>query len=607
MALFQAGFWKDYIAALVVTVVLGASLAAGVAGGLDAAFGQALGEVFGAPDEYGLIVHVRAESMQAAGTQISELLSSYDADIVVRRGVTVAGNANFLIALPDHLLQTEWLEQLPVALQQLSGFNGYTWLLEPSVTVTGMRPAVRDIVAARAASLPGVRAAVRQGTGVTVILEDEAERQVVTDELEQWLTDRQVAEIHLPDDASAFMTQRVLTALDNALQPHNWRALTPMEGTGDARLDKLVAGLEHLPRAWQQVSAAGEATADTLAQLGELIDGLQPALALVEQPEEQAERIARALREGDSATVVKDVLLNVATTMLLQSLTGGVAKAAPGDDPAAPAEDSGPDSVSAQSSDGEQDGAKSPLDQLRQLRVALDALATNVHTLAALSEPDLNAAMDALEQLVPSVADSGPVRLELLVDEAVPPDVMERAVDEALQADGAPDGDVPRVFVAAPGVVNPNPRAMVANLLVDVRRTIAGLLAFLIAACALVFDHAGVFASLKQFDVPRAKARALAAAVGASLIGTTYALAGAGMPTFGAGTVADIGFMTGVGALIGLLTLRLSPRLSPVDGTEILAGRSLGLNEGQVMREIVIPAGRPGVLTFINRHRRRFV
>lgn len=606
MALFQAGFWKDYVAALVVTIVVGAFLAAGVAGGLDAAFGQVLGEVFGAPDEYGLIVHVRAESTQAAGTQISELLSNYDADIVVRRGVTVAGNANFLIALPDHLLQTEWLEQLPVALQQLSGFNGYTWLLEPSVTVTGMRPAVRDIVAARAASLPGVRAVVRQGTGITVILDDEAERQVVTDELEQWLTARQVAEIHLPDDASALLTQRVLTSLDEALQSHSWRVLTSMEGTGDARLDKLVAGLEQLPRAWQQVSAAGAATADTLAQLGELIDGLQPALALVEQPEEQAERIARALREGDSATVVKDVLLNVATTMLLQSLTGGVAKAAPGDEPAAPAEHSGPDSVSAKPSDGAQDGARSPLDQLRQLRVALDTLATNVHTLAALSEPDLNAAMEALEQLVPS-AESGPGRLELLVDEAVPPDVMERAVHEALQVGGAPDGDVPRVFVAAPGVVNPNPRAMVANLLVDVRRTIAGLLAFLIAAFALVFDHAGVFAALKQFDVPRAKARTLAAAVGALLFGTTYALAGAGMPTLGAGSVADIGVMTGVGALIGLLTLRLSPRLSPVDGAEILAGRSLGLNEGQVMREIVIPAGRPGVLTFINRHRRRFV
>lgn len=604
--LFQAGFWKDYAAAIVITVVLGAALAAGVAGGLDAAFGQVLGDVFGAPDEFGLIVHVRAESAGSAAAQISQLLADYDESIVARRGVTVAGNANFLVTIPDHLLATELLEQLPVTLQQLSGFNGHTWLLEPSVTVSGMRPAVRDIVAAQVGAIPGVRAVVRQGSGVTVVVWDSSAQTAVAERLEGWLDTRQVVEIHLPDDADVGVVQSVVVALDDALQSHSWRVLNGDGGTGDERLDALVAGLEHLPRAWQQVSAAGSATAEAIAQLAALLDSLQPALALAEQPDQQAERLARSLREGDGAGAVKDVLVNVATTMLLQSLTGTPAKAASGDELAHGVTGVAPgEVVGGSDADDTGDGSPTPLQQLQQLHDALEAISGNVHALAALSEPDLDLAMAALEQFVPSAG--GPERLELLVDTAVSTDDIEHVVDTVLR----PRVDVltggPSVFVSVPGVVNPNPRTLVADLLVDVRRAIAGLLAFLLAAFALVFDHAGVFAALRQFDVPRGQARVFAAGIGTVLFGVTYLLAGGGVPVLGAATLLDVGVIVVLGAFMGLLTLRLAPRLSPVDGAEVLAGRSLGLNDGQVMREIVVPAGRPGVLAFINRHRRRFL
>jgi len=57
---------------------------------------------------------------------------------------------------------------------------------------------------------------------------------------------------------------------------------------------------------------------------------------------------------------------------------------------------------------------------------------------------------------------------------------------------------------------------------------------------------------------------------------------------------------------LGLVTALLADRLSPVRVEEIVAGQSLGLTNGQIMREIVVPAGRPGLLSLVNRWRREF-
>lgn len=589
MAVFQAGFWKDYVAAIVITVVLGASVAAGIAFGLDAIFGQALGELLGAPDEPGLLVHVRAESEQAAAAQIIDLLAAHGDDITVRQGVTVAGNANFLITLPKRLLDGALLEQIHETLKQLSGYNGHTWLLEPSVAVSGMRPAVRDAVAQYARNIPGVQAVVRQGTSLTILLEEEEQRQRVTERLNEWFATHLFAEIYVGDEQNG--AERVLAAIDETLHPDEWKRLQPVGGTGDERLDELIALIERLPDAWQQLSRAGEATADTLQGLVALLDGLQPALALADGPEQHADRIVRALREGDPANAVKDVLLNVATSMLLQSLTNNVAKAAPTDahkDEVVPKSDREEKSLAGE--------------QLLKLRTSLEELAHNVDALSSLPEADLQKTVATLQQLLPSVAADTPGRVELLVDARVSQHMLEQVVKEGL---GEHDSGA-RLFMSVPGVVNPNPRAILTALLGDVRRTIAGLLALLIALLALAFDHATIFAASERLDVSQGAARSLAAAVGAVLFGAIYSLAGGGLPLPEPLSAGAVGIVAVVGAFAGLLTKRLSSRISPADEAEILAGRSLGLTEGHVLREIVVPSGRPGMLLFINKHRRRF-
>lgn len=605
------GFWPEYTAAIVVAVILGASLAAGIAAGLDTTLGHTLERVLGPPDDYTLIVHVRERQAEAAAHEIGPLLASLDGDgssaLALRAGVTVAGNANFFITIPETLLSSDFLERMPVVLQQLSGFNGHTWLLEPSVTVAGVQSGPLDVIAAEAEALDGVRAVVRHGGRVTVVLVDESFRGPVGAYLEQWLAERRLAEIRWDEAADFGVTSRVRTSLEQALGTGSWRIL----GEGDelqtdSTVDEAIAALSRLPAVWEQLTAAGAVTEDALRQLLEMLDTLEPALALTEQPERQAERIAKSLRDGDRTEAVKDVLVNVAVSMLWQSLTaqsGSMAKAAGGAATDAPSPGMGSDP-----------GQRALLDQWQEVRATVARAVDSAARLSELSGPDLDTvsrAMAAVERWAPAPDEPGASKLALLVGASVVPSVLKDAVQREL-TDGAVDGTgksaAVTVSLSAPGVVEPNPRAVLADLLADVRGAVAGLLALFAAGAILVFDHAIVFAAGPGIPFLGRRTHFVAAAVGAVLFSATYALAGGAVPGFGIGAGSSVGIIViaALGAATGLLTNRFAGRISPLDESALLAGRSLGLSDTQLLRELVVPQGRPGVLTFLNRFQRRF-
>src|SRR5690606_8624540 len=175
----------------------------------------------------------------------------------------------------------------------------------------------------------------------------------------------------------------------------------------------------------------------------------------------------------------------------------------------------------------------------------------------------------------------------------VSPVALEEAVRRAT-------GQEVTVIATRAGVVNPSPRALLLELLREVRRSVAGLVALLAAGVALVLDHAAILAALRRLSLSPAAVHGLGAALGIVLIGGMYALSGAAVPYVGPAVV------VGTGALLGVATAALAQRLSPVSSDEIVAGQSLGLSVGQILREIVVPEGRPGVLALINRWRREF-
>lgn len=64
-------------------------------------------------------------------------------------------------------------------------------------------------------------------------------------------------------------------------------------------------------------------------------------------------------------------------------------------------------------------------------------------------------------------------------------------------------------------------------------------------------------------------------------------------------------FAPAVGFGIGALLSAIAHRISPVDVDEVHAGLSLGLGDAEILREIVVPGGRPGMLLWLNNFGRR--
>ncbi|HHW14630.1 MAG TPA: hypothetical protein GXX28_06820 [Firmicutes bacterium] len=187
-------------------------------------------------------------------------------------------------------------------------------------------------------------------------------------------------------------------------------------------------------------------------------------------------------------------------------------------------------------------------------------------------------------------------RLQLLVPAGLP---LAQVAAEARRS----AGERATTVVSPAGSVKPDVRGIVFQLLGKVRSTVAGLAAVALVAAALVLDHALVISALRAGwsarRLPRwwtAGAGAVyGAAAGATLLSAVFFLSGAWLPYCGRPAVAALG-----GAL-GLVVAALAGRLAPVDSGEFEAGQAMGLSYARLMREIVIPEGRPGLLFLLNR------
>lgn len=173
------------------------------------------------------------------------------------------------------------------------------------------------------------------------------------------------------------------------------------------------------------------------------------------------------------------------------------------------------------------------------------------------------------------------------------------------------DNDYVNTYLTTVGMINPDARAELFKLLKEIRATIAGMLAVVFVIAILILDQATIFSTLKFLRSTRNAAKnkilrlvnpaiIFSSLIGMILLSNIYLLAKADIPFVTIEIVAIAGLI--IGALIG----GLSERFSPVNSQEIMAGQALGLSNVQIMREIVIPASRPGLLNLLNRAKQRF-
>lgn len=174
------------------------------------------------------------------------------------------------------------------------------------------------------------------------------------------------------------------------------------------------------------------------------------------------------------------------------------------------------------------------------------------------------------------------------------------------------------IFSLPVGTIQPDIRGELYKILGEVRSTIAALVILILWILTFILDQSLIISMLKLMDfslLPKKydwgrpglnwgygillhllhPANLYAVIVSGFFLGLTFPLAGARIPylsNWGVGIL---------GGLLGMVITVVAERVNPINKDEVLAGLSLGLPFKTIMREIVIPAGRPGILQLLNR------
>jgi prefoldin subunit 5 len=176
------------------------------------------------------------------------------------------------------------------------------------------------------------------------------------------------------------------------------------------------------------------------------------------------------------------------------------------------------------------------------------------------------------------------------------------------------------LYSSALGIIEPDPRAEVMVILTQVKAILAGMVSLIALVLFLVLDHTAIMTFIRRnrlvTDRPKVKGwrrwiRGInnlftapeclyGMGIGALMLTVMFVLSGGGIPY-----VPWLGVPV-LGAAIGLLVANNAEKISPLELDEVTAGESLGLSFDEVMREIVIPNGRPGLLQKLNRRKMKF-
>ena len=176
------------------------------------------------------------------------------------------------------------------------------------------------------------------------------------------------------------------------------------------------------------------------------------------------------------------------------------------------------------------------------------------------------------------------------------------------------------LYISDLGVIETDLRAEVMVLLAQVKAVLAALISLAAAVAFLTLDHTAIMTVLRRQRLGNRMAEArgwkrfmrglksvftardnlYGMGIGAILLTAMFALSGGGIPYF-----PWLGVPL-LGAVLGLFVAANAEKISPVAGDEISAGEALGLSFDEIMREIVIPNGRPGLMQKLNRRNMKF-
>lgn len=698
-------FVRDVATLLLVTIVTGSGLAWGIARGVDAFFGDTVGNLVGEAGEYDAILHVRSRQRDAAEAELRLILAEQLPGATFRVGPSIAGQTHYLLQLPAELHRPEVLEGLPSFFEHVPGYNGVTYMIEPSITIASVHPVRRDEIQRAAAVHEDVAFVFSNGASLIVVLRSAEAAARVTAYLDELLAAEQVLEVRFPPGVTLPPPEVMEATLVDALTATLGEGAVRMAATAppDEDVDAFVSTLTELrgllleyatrvevPGAIDRVGTRillmpapygdGEAPATLVVQLegvtedgaaawGYIVEGrFDPSVAaawtaFIRQPDGSAGEVIgpariQSVQGGLAATVAESLRLlgewdafaadareglaavdrligsllealgELATLHgrldVLQALLGGgasegetrwqdvlvpfllsewLARENEARAAALPEPSPGPDGL-----------------EIASVKEALQRVAERVDALAALDVSPLVRQLEQVQRLLPHL-DDGEIarsvqlidrnldgstiageRIELIVPSGIDSDEARRAVQRALGSDAV------HVLTVASGMVTPNARSALMQVLGGVRGVIAACVAIVVVLLTLLLDHSALFSFWQSQASRHGRAArrairtswAVGALDGALLLTVIAFLSGARLPYVG-----PAGFPA-IGCALGWLTAVFATRVNPVKQEEVVAGEAMGLSFATLMREIVIPEARPGLLLWLNRRRQRF-
>lgn len=225
-------------------------------------------------------------------------------------------------------------------------------------------------------------------------------------------------------------------------------------------------------------------------------------------------------------------------------------------------------------------------------------------SLPNLRDDEIGRSISVIEQYVGDQAYSGE-KTQILMDRKLPLASVRRVVTSTI-------GDQVSVVALPVGAIQPDLRGEVFRLLGEVRTTIAALSVLVFGLLTFLLDQSLIMSALRRHSSQGAGSGRLARTLFHRLVESPYtygALTGAAwfpLAFWAAGAAFPVIGLWGpavIGVVVGLYFASTSERFNGVNGEEITAGEALGLPFDVIMREIVIPAGRPGLNVWLNRRR----
>lgn len=170
LAPLRDGYLKDVGRLLVVSVVVLSLAAAAAAWAVNAYFGETVSNLIGGVGQYDFMLHVGATSRARAARELASYLPKAFPGSRLKEGLTVAGQANFFLALPKEMRTRAVMENIDASLARVPGYSGHTTLVEPSIVVHGVAAGATGFFKARLENLPGVDLAFSDGQEIVAVV-----------------------------------------------------------------------------------------------------------------------------------------------------------------------------------------------------------------------------------------------------------------------------------------------------------------------------------------------------------------------------------------------------------------------------------------------------